>query len=333
MAKALPNLNISNPLNEPFEALFSTEEQRQEASQERVINLSSYEIDPFTNHPFKVRDNQEMFELSDSIKDHGIMIPCIVRPKENGRYEMVSGHRRRHAAFLAKIDTIPVIVRNLTDDQAAILMVDSNLRSRAVLLPSEKAFAYLIKLNAMKRQAGRPSKENSAPVEQNFDRRTSRQILSKEVGESQEQIRRYIRLTNLIPEILQMVDNSVEKPAAKDALQMAMRPAVELSYLTETNQRLVLEFMESSMSTPSHAQAIQLREMQNNGVISARNIYDLLSQEKPNQKATQKISINKFSRYFPPNSSSEYIEKEIIKALDFYQKAHQRLEVHKANIK
>lgn len=332
MAKALPNLNISNPLNEPFEALFSTEEQRQEAMQERVINLHSDEIDTFPNHPFKVRDNQEMFELSDSIKENGIMIPCIVRPKENGRYEMISGHRRRHAALLADIDNIPVIVRNLTDEQASILMVDSNLRSREVLLPSEKAFAYQIKLNAMKSQ-GKRTDLTSAPLEQKFDGRTSRQILSEQVGESQEQIRRYIRLTNLIPEILQMVDNGVEKPDDKEALQMAMRPAIELSYLTESNQRLVLEFINSSMSTPSHAQAIQLREMQKNGVISARNIYDLLSQEKPNQKGTQKISINKFSRYFPPNSSTEYIENEIIKALDFYQKAHQRSEVHKANIK
>lgn len=332
MAKALPNLPISNPLSEPFEALFSTEEQRQEATQERVINLRSDEIDSFTNHPFKVRDNQEMFELSDSIKENGIMIPCIVRPKENGRYEMVSGHRRRHAALLADIDAIPVIVRNLTDDQASILMVDSNLRSREVLLPSEKAFAYQIKLNAMKRQAGRPSK-NSVPLAQNFDGKTSRQILSEQVGESQDQIRRYICLTNLIPELLQMVDNSVEKPTDPDALQMALRPAVELSYLTEPNQRLVLEFMESSMSTPSHAQAIQLREMQKNGIISARNIHDLLSQEKPNQKATQKISINKFSRYFPPDSSTEYIEKEIIKALDFYQQAKQRSDVHKMTVK
>lgn len=333
MAKALPNLNISNPLNEPFEALFSTEEQRQEASQERVVNLRSDEIDTFPNHPFKVRDNQEMFELSDSIKENGILIPCIVRPKENGRYEMISGHRRRHAALLADIDTVPVIVRNLTDEQAVILMVDSNLRSRAVLLPSEKAFAYQVKLNAMKRQAGRPSKDNSVPVAQNFEGKTSRKLLAEQVGESQDQIRRYIRLTNLIPEILQMVDNSVEKPDDKEALQMAMRPAVELSYLTEPNQRLVLEFMNSSMSTPSHAQAIQLREMQNNDMISARNIYDLLSQEKPNQKATQKISINKFSRYFPPNSSTEYIEKEIIKALDFYQQSKQRSDVHKITVK
>lgn len=332
MAKALPNLPISNPLSEPFEALFSSEEQRQEAMQERVINLRSDEIDSFTNHPFKVRDNQEMFELSDSIKENGIMIPCIVRPKENGRYEMVSGHRRRHAALLADIDDIPVIVRNLTDDQASILMVDSNLRSREVLLPSEKAFAYQIKLSAMKRQ-GKRTDLTSVPVAQKFDGKTSRQILSEQVGESQDQIRRYICLTNLIPELLQMVDNSVEKPANKEALQMALRPAVELSYLTEPNQRLVLEFMESSMSTPSHAQAIQLREMQKNGIISARNIYDLLSQEKPNQKTTQKISVNKFSRYFPPNSSTEYIEKEIIKALDFYQQAKQRSDVYKDTAK
>ncbi len=329
MAKELPKLNMSDSLDE----LFSTEAERQGQDGEKIIFLNCNEIDSFQNHPFKVRDNQEMFELADSIKENGIMIPCIVRPKENGRYEMISGHRRRHAALLADVNTLPVIVRNLSDEQASILMVDSNLRSREVILPSEKAFAYKIKLDAMKRQVGRPSKEKGATVLHNFDGRKSREILAEETGESHEQIRKYIRLTNLIPELLQMVDNSVEKPADKENLQMALRPAVELSYLTEPNQRLVLEFMNSSLSTPSHAQAIQLREMQKNGIISARSIYDLLSQEKPNQKTTQKISINKFSRYFPPNSSTEYIEKEIIKALDFYQQAKQRSDVNKFTVK
>lgn len=332
MAKDLPNLHISNPLDEPFEALFSTEEQRKEANQERVIELSCAEIDPFTNHPFKVRDNQEMLELADSIKENGVMMPCIVRPKENGRYEMVSGHRRRHAAMIANVDTLPVIVRNMTDEQASILMVDSNLRSREVILPSEKAFAYKIKLDAMKKQ-GMRNDLTSVPMAQKYKGKTSRQILGEQVGESQDQIRRYVCLTNLIPELLQLVDNSVEKPTDPDALQVALRPAVELSYLTETNQRIVLEFMDSSLSTPSHAQAIQLREMQKNGAFSARSVYALLSEEKPNQKPTQKISINKFSRYFPPNSSTEYIEKEIIKALDFYQQAKQRSNVDKNVIK
>lgn len=328
MAKELPKLNMSDYLDD----LFSTEAERKGQDGENVIFLNCNEIDSFQNHPFKVRDNQEMFELADSIKENGIMIPCIVRPKENGRYEMISGHRRRHAALLADVNTLPVIVRNLSDEQASILMVDSNLRSREVILPSEKAFAYQIKLNAMKSQ-GKRTDLTSVPMAQKLGGKTSRQILSEQVGESQDQIRRYIRLTNLIPELLQMVDNSVEKPADKENLQMALRPAVELSYLTEPNQRLVLEFMNSSLSTPSHAQAIQLREMQKNGIISARSIYDLLSQEKPNQKTTQKISINKFSRYFPPNSSTEYIEKEIIKALDFYQQAKQRSDVNKFTVK
>lgn len=321
MAKELPNLHISNPLSEPLDALFSTEEQRQEATQERIIELHCDEIDPFTNHPFKVRDNQEMFDLSESIKENGVMIPCIVRPKENGRYEMISGHRRRHAALLANIDTLPVIVRNLTDEQSAILMVDSNLRTREVILPSEKAFAYQIKLNAMKRQVGRPSKEKGATVLHNFDGRKSREILAEETGESHEQIRKYIRLTNLIPELLQMVDNSVEKPADHNALQIALRPAVELSYLTASNQRLVLEFMNSSLAAPSHAQSILLREMQNKGTLTAQSIYELLSEQKPNQKEHISISVDKVSQYFPPNTSSKKMTETIIKALDFYQKS------------
>ncbi|MGN0569277.1 MAG: ParB/RepB/Spo0J family partition protein [Candidatus Fimenecus sp.] len=330
MAKPLPNLNISNPFDNSYEELFSTEEQRQSDAQERIVQLRCDEIDQFTNHPFKVRDNQEMFELADSIRENGVMVPCVVRPKENGRYEMVSGHRRRHAALLAGIETIPAIVRNLSDEQATILMVDSNLRSREIILPSEKAFAYKAKMSAMKRQAGRPGKENVSPVGTNL--RTD-EMIAQETGDSRNQIHRYIRLTNLIPELLQMVDNSVEKPDNPEALQMALRPAVELSYLSEANQLLVLEFMESSFSTPSHAQAIQLRNMEKQGVLTANNIYELLSEAKPNQKPSQKISVDKFSRYFPPNSSADYIEKEIIKALDFYQKAHQRSEIHKSPTK
>ncbi len=324
MTKPLPNLNITNPFDNSYEELFSTEEQRQAEAQERIVQLRCDEIDQFINHPFKVRDNLEMFELANSISENGVMVPCVVRPKENGRYEMVSGHRRRHAALLAGIETIPAIVRNLSDEQATILMVDSNLRSREKILPSEKAFAYKAKLSVMKRQAGRPTKENMSPLATNFPKGRSDVELAEQVGESKDQIHRYIRLTNLIPELLQMVDNSIEKPNNPEALQMALRPAVELSYLSEANQRLVLEFMESSFSTPSHAQAIQLRNMAKQGVLTANNIYELLSEAKPNQKPSQKISVDKFRRYFPPNSSTDYIEKEIIKALDFYQKAQHR---------
>lgn len=311
----LPKINISNPLDE----LFSTEEERQSSQQERIVTIDCDEIDSFQKHPFKVRDNQDMDELIESIQKNGVIMPCIVRPKENGRYEMVSGHRRKHAAIRAGLNSLPCIVRDLDDIQATILMVDSNAH-RPYILPSEKAYSYRMKLEAMKRQAGRPTKDNLVPVGQNY----SREELSTQSGESQTQIQRYVRLTYLIPELLQMVDNSVEKPIEAEALSMAMRPAVELSYLSPENQKIVLDFMQDTLSTPSHAQAIQLREMQNKGILNPQGIYDLLAQEKPNQKPSSKIPINRFSRYFPPNTSAEDIEKGIFKALDFYQKAKER---------
>lgn len=311
----LPKINISNPLDE----LFSTEEERQSSQQERIVTINCDEIDSFQKHPFKVRDNQDMDELIESIQKNGVIMPCIVRPKENGRYEMVSGHRRKHAAIRAGLNSLPCIVRDLDDIQATILMVDSNAH-RPYILPSEKAYSYRMKLEAMKRQAGRPTKDNLVPVGQNY----SREELSTQSGESQTQIQRYVRLTYLIPELLQMVDNSVEKPIEAEALSMAMRPAVELSYLSPENQKIVLDFMQDTLSTPSHAQAIQLREMQNKGILNPQGIYDLLAQEKPNQKPSSKIPINRFSRYFPPNTSAEDIEKGIFKALDFYQKAKER---------
>lgn len=312
----LPKINISNPLDE----LFSTEEERQSSQQERIVTINCDEIDSFQKHPFKVRDNQDMDELIESIQKNGVIMPCIVRPKENGRYEMVSGHRRKHAAIRAGLDSLPCIVRDLDDIQATILMVDSNAH-RPYILPSEKAYSYKMKLEAMKRQAGRPKKENVSPVGTNL--RTDEQI-AQETGDSRNQIHRYVRLTNLVPELLQMVDNSVEKPIEAEALSMAMRPAVELSYLTPENQKIVLDFMQDTLSTPSHAQAIQLRAMQSKGILNPQGIYDLLAQEKPNQKLSSKIPINRFSRYFPPNTSAEDIEKGIFKALDFYQKAKER---------
>lgn len=314
----LPKINISNPLDE----LFSTEEERQSSQQERIVTIDCNEIDSFQKHPFKVRDNQDMDELIESIQKNGVIMPCIVRPKENGRYEMVSGHRRKHAAIRAGLNSLPCIVRDLDDIQATILMVDSNAH-RPYILPSEKAYSYKMKLEAMKRQAGRPAKNNS-PVGNNLEFAKSSDELADKTGESKNQIYRYVRLTYLIPELLQMVDNSVEKPTEAEALSMAMRPAVELSYLTPENQKIVLDFMQDTLSTPSHAQAIQLREMQKKGILNPQGIYDLLAQEKPNQKPSSKIPINRFSRYFPPNTSAEDIEKGIFKALDFYQKAKER---------
>ena len=310
----LPKINISNPLDE----LFSTEEERQSSQQERIVTINCDEIDSFQKHPFKVRDNQDMDELIESIQKNGVIMPCIVRPKENGRYEMVAGHRRKHAAIRAGLDSLPCIVRDLDDIQATILMVDSNAH-RPYILPSEKAYAYKMRLEAMKRQGFR-SDLTSAPVGQKF----SVEQIAENSTDSKTQIQRYVRLTYLIPELLQMVDNSVEKPIETEALSMAMRPAVELSYLSPENQKIVLDFMQDTLSTPSHAQAIQLREMQNKGILNPQGIYDLLAQEKPNQKPSSKIPINRFSRYFPPNTSAEDIEKGIFKALDFYQKAKER---------
>lgn len=312
--KELPKININNPLDE----LFSTEEERQSSQQERIVTIDCNEIDGFQQHPFKVRDNQDMDELIESIQKNGVIMPCIVRPKENGRYEMVAGHRRKHAAIRAGLTSLPCIVRDLDDIQATILMVDSNAH-RPYILPSEKAYAYKMRLEAMKRQGFR-SDLTSAPVGQKF----SVEQIAENSTDSKTQIQRYVRLTYLIPELLQMVDNSVEKPIETEALSMAMRPAVELSYLSPENQKIVLDFMQDTLSTPSHAQAIQLREMQNKGILNPQGIYDLLAQEKPNQKPSSKIPINRFSRYFPPNTSAEDIEKGIFKALDFYQKAKER---------
>ena len=312
--KELPKININNPLDE----LFSTEEERQSSQQERIVTIDCNEIDGFQQHPFKVRDNQDMDELIESIQKNGVIMPCIVRPKENGRYEMVSGHRRKHAAIRAGLNSLPCIVRDLDDIQATILMVDSNAH-RPYILPSEKAYAYKMRLEAMKRQGFR-SDLTSAPVGQKF----SVEQIAENSTDSKTQIQRYVRLTYLIPELLQMVDNSIEKPIETEALSMAMRPAVELSYLSPENQKIVLDFMQDTLSTPSHAQAIQLREMQNKGILNPQGIYDLLAQEKPNQKPSSKIPINRFSRYFPPNTSAEDIEKGIFKALDFYQKAKER---------
>ena len=231
----LPKINISNPLDE----LFSTEEERQSSQQERIVTIDCNEIDSFQNHPFKVRDNQDMDELIESIQKNGVIMPCIVRPKENGRYEMVSGHRRKHAAIRAGLTSLPCIVRDLDDIQATILMVDSNAH-RPYILPSEKAYSYRMKLEAMNRQ-GQRTDLTSTPL---VSKSRTNEELGNQVGESREQVRRYIRLTHLIPELLQMVDNSVEKPIEAEALSMAMRPAVELSYLSPENQKIVLDFMQ-----------------------------------------------------------------------------------------
>ena len=309
--------NSAQGLLTTLDDLFSTQEEREVASQPRVQEISIDLIDEFPNHPFKVRMDESMMEMADSVKQHGILVPAIVRPKEDGRYEMVAGHRRMTACMIAEKENIPCIVRDLTDEEATIIMVDSNLQ-REQLLPSEKAFAYKMKLDAMRRQAGRPGKENSATLLQNFNGKTSRELLAEQSGESHEQIRKYIRLTNLIPELLDLVDNSVLKE--KDKLQIALRPAVELSYLTQYEQRDLHETMLTEDCTPSHVQAIKMRKFSEEGRLNMDVIFSIMQEEKPNQKEQFKIPKDRISKYFAPGTPAQKIEDTIVKALELYRK-------------
>ena len=241
----------------PLDDLFSTDESRAESQLEKVMTLNPAEISDFPNHPFKVKQDEAMTEMVDSVKQYGVLVPALVRPKADGGYEMVAGHRRKFAATLAELPEIPCIVRDLTDDKATIIMVDSNLQ-RETILPSEKAFAYKMKLDAMKRQVGRPSKENSVPVGQNFDGKTSRELLAAKLPDSNTQIQRYVRLTELIPSILQMVDDG----------KIAFRPAVELSYLSSKQQEALYSTMECEDCTTSLAQAIKMKEFSKDGKLT-----------------------------------------------------------------
>lgn len=295
--------------------LFSTQESRDEAKLERVINLPPGEISDFPNHPFKVRMDEEMQQMAESVKEHGVLVPALVREKPGGGYEMVAGHRRKRAAELAELPEIPCIVRNLTDDEAIIVMVDSNLQ-RERILPSEKAFAYKMRLEAMKRQAGRPRQENASPVATNFTRGRSDKELAKLVGEGKDNIRRYIRLTYLLPEILDMVDDG----------KIALRPAVELSYLAEQEQHFLLDTMFSEDCTPSHAQAIKMRKFSQEGKLNPDVILSIMQEEKPNQKEQIKIPKERISRYFAPGTPAQKIEDTIIKALELYRKRQRSME-------
>ena len=299
------------------DSMFTTQEERDNAQRSYVIDLPAAQISDFPDHPFKVRMDESMMELADSVKQHGILVPSLVRPMPDGSYQMVSGHRRKRAAELAELPTVPCIVRELTDDEAIIIMVDSNLQ-REQVLPSEKAFAYKMKLDAMKRQAGRPSKENGATVLPHFSGKKSRELLAEQSGESHEQIRKYIRLTNLVPELLDMVDNSVLKE--KDKLQMALRPAVELSYLTEAEQKDLLETMTVEDCTPSHAQAIKMRDFSEKGKLNADVILSIMQEEKPNQVEQFKIPRNRIDKFFPAGTPAQKIEDTIVKALEMYRK-------------
>ena len=299
--------------------LFSTQEEREIAAQPRVEDIPIDQIDDFPDHPFKVRLDGAMVRLVESVGQYGVLEPCLIRPKPDGRYEMVAGHRRKEACIMADCPSIRCIVQEMTDDQAVIIMVDSNLH-REETLPSEKAFAYKMKLDAMKRQ-GQRTDLTSVPVAQKL---TSREELGKSVGESQDQIRRYIRLTYLIPEILEMVDNSVLKE--KDKLQIALRPAVELSYLTEQEQRDLNETMMTEDRTPSHAQAIKMRKFSQDGRLNMDVIFSIMQEEKGNQKEQFKIPRDRISKYFAPGTPAQKIEDTIVKALELYQKRQRSLQ-------
>ena len=299
------------------DSMFTTQEERDNAQRSYVIDLPTAEISDFPDHPFKVRMDEEMEQLVESVKERGVLSPVLVRPMPDGSYQMVSGHRRKFASELAELPTVPCIVRELTDDEAIIIMVDSNLQ-REQVLPSEKAFAYKMKLDAMKRQAGRPSKENGATVLPHFSGKKSRQILAEQSGESHEQIRKYIRLTNLVPELLDMVDNTVLKE--KGTLQMALRPAVELSYLPENEQNALLEVMESEDCTPSHAQAIKIRDFSEKGKLNPDVILSIMQEEKPNQVEQFKMPRNRIDKFFPAGTPAQKIEDTIVKALEMYRR-------------
>jgi len=314
--------NSAASLLTSVDSLFTTQEERDIATQPRIQEIPIDQIDDFPNHPFKVRMDDSMMEMAESVKQHGILVPAIVRPKENGHYEMVAGHRRKTACSMAARLELPCIVRELTDEEATIIMVDSNLQ-REQLLPSEKAFAYKMKLDAMKRQ-GQRTDLTSAPLGRKLDGKESASVVGKDGGDSQTQVRRYIRLTNLIPEVLDLVDNSVLKE--KDKLQIALRPAVELSYLTQQEQHDLYETMITEDCTPSHVQAMKMRKFSEEGRLNMDVIFSIMQEEKPNQKEQFKIPKERISKYFAPGTPAQKIEDTIVKALEFYRKRQREQE-------
>ena len=303
--------NNGNLALKGLDDLFSTEENRQEEQREQVQQIPIDELHPFTNHPFKVLDDEAMTRTVESIAQYGVLAPLIARPRPDGNgYEIISGHRRQYAAKLAGLDTLPVIVRQMSDDAAVILMVDSNLQ-REHILPSERALAYKMKLDAMRRTSGRPSKEN---VSQIGTQKRSDQIMAEELGESRNQIQRFIRLTNLVPELLDMVDEK----------KISFNPAVELSYLDESQQRDFLEAMEDTQNAPSLSQAQQLKKMAQQGEFSYEKAFDVMGQEKKSEKDTVTIKNETLRKYFPRSYTPKQMEEKIIQLLDAWQKKQQR---------
>lgn len=289
------------------DSLFTTQAERDEAKRETVMDIPLTEISEFPNHPFKVRMDENMQEMVDSVRQYGVLVPALVRPKSEGGYEMVAGHRRMKASELSGNATISCIVRDLSDDEAIIVMVDSNLQ-REKLLPSEKAFAYKMKLDAMRRQ-GLRTDLTSAPLEPKSHSRSNEELAAQS-PDSRAQIQRYIRLTHLIPELLEMVDEN----------KIAMRPAVELSYLTEREQQALCSTIECEECTPSHVQAIKLRDFSKEGKLIDEVILSIMQEEKPNQKEQFRIPKDRLSKFFAPGTPAQKIEETIVKALEFYRK-------------
>jgi len=295
--------------------LFSTEEERQDAKLEKIQILPLSELHPFEGHPFQVRDDEEMDKMVDSVKEYGVMTPAIVRPRRDGGYEIVAGHRRCHASRRAGMDTMPCIVRDMDDDTAIILMVDSNCQ-REHILPSEKAKAYQMKLEAVKRKAGRPSKNNSAQVGPNL---WASERVALDAGESKSQVKRYIALNNLTPDLMQLVDDG----------RLKTTPAVELSYLTPEEQEEFLSYMEEEGCTPSLSQAQKLKAASKESVLTKDKIHGIMSARAPGVKPREPqltIAVSKVERYFPKGFSSEQMESTILKLLENYYRKRQDYE-------
>lgn len=300
-----------------YDDLFQTDESRAEAALSKIRDIPLSEIDEFPDHPFKVLMDEDMEQLVESVKRNGVMTPATVRLKEDGRYELISGHRRKTACELAGLETLKCEVKDLTRDEAIIIMVESNLQ-RSVILPSEKAFAYKMRLEAMKRQAGRPTKDNYSPLGNNSDFATSSDELAEKVGESKNQIFRFIRLTELVPEILQMVDEK----------QIAFRPAVEISYLAEEQQYTLLEAMSYNDATPSLAQAIKMKKFNQDGKLTDEVIQSIMEEEKPNQKEKPAFRDERITKLIPKTVPKGQETDFVVKALEFYNRHLQRNKAH-----
>ena len=296
-----------------YDELFMNDAERKENKLPRIYDIPLSEIDDFPDHPFKVKLDEDMDQLVQSIKERGIITPVTLRPKEDGRYEIVSGHRRKKACELAGFDTVKAEVREMTRDEAIILMVESNLQ-RSAILPSEKAFSYKMRLEAMKRQAGRPSMENGSPVDNNLRGVKTASIFQEATGDGQAQVYRYIRLTELIPELLDLVDEG----------RIAFRPAVELSYLQKEEQSALLEQISYADATPSLAQAIKLKRFSQDGKLNNEVIESIMSEEKPNQREKINIKYAEARRFIPASVPYEKTGEYIMKALEYYHRYQER---------